>query len=200
MMELSRELIHFLYTTVKLMDRALYTDLYCKPTDSHSYLLYNSAHPYHCKKSTPYSQLLRIRKICSSLRDFDRHAQDFASYFQNRGYPSHLIEGAYIKGRRMDWNHLLDNDRSPKDARSKDNTILDSTYDDNKDYLLKLEFPGQKPQHNIPTPKQWWMHSAGQQTYEIFWYMLQPPRNLPKTIDQRQVGHKPNIWPSQQQH
>ena len=44
--EYSRETIPFMDTKVKLRDRTLYTDLYCKPTDSHSYLLYSSFSPH----------------------------------------------------------------------------------------------------------------------------------------------------------
>ena len=76
----------------------------------------------------PYSQLLRIRKICSSLMDFDKHALVFASHFQNRGYPIHLIDEGYVKARRMDRNHLLDKGRTPKNLTSENNTILVSTY------------------------------------------------------------------------
>ena len=32
------------------------TTLYCKPTDSHNYLLYSSEHPRHVLKGIPYSQ------------------------------------------------------------------------------------------------------------------------------------------------
>ena len=137
-MEFSRELIHFLDTIIKLRDRTLYTDVYCKPTDSHSYLFYNSSHPYHCKKSIPYRQLLRIRQICSSLTDFDKHASDFASYFQNRGYSNHLIEEAYIKVRRMDRNQLLDRPRTHKDVPSEDTTFLVSTYHPHDQTVLKI--------------------------------------------------------------
>ena len=114
-MEFSRELVRFLDITLNLTDRILYTVtyLYCIPVESHSYLLYDFAHPYHCKKSIPYSQQLRARKICSSI---DKHAMDIESYFHNRGYPSHLIEEAYVKARRMDINHVLSKARTPKDA------------------------------------------------------------------------------------
>ena len=45
--------------------RALETDLYCKPTDTHQYLQRASCHPWHTKKAIPYGQALRIRRICS---------------------------------------------------------------------------------------------------------------------------------------
>ena len=45
--------------------------LYTKPTDSHAYLRYNSSHPRSCKDNIPYSQLLRIKKICSNINDYN---------------------------------------------------------------------------------------------------------------------------------
>ena len=47
--EISQNETIFLDTKVKKDGESLVTDLYCKPTDSHSYLLYNSAHPQKCK-------------------------------------------------------------------------------------------------------------------------------------------------------
>ena len=41
------------------------TDVYIKPTDSHQYLHRSSCHPMACKKSIPYAQALRLRRICS---------------------------------------------------------------------------------------------------------------------------------------
>jgi hypothetical protein len=106
--EQSPSAVNFLDTTVKVgEDRKLYTTLYCKPTDSHNYLLYESAHPKHTKNSLPYSQLLRIRRICSKMEDFDSNAILIGSHFIRRGYPSHLIEEAIIKVRRKDRQLLL---------------------------------------------------------------------------------------------
>ena len=42
------------------------TDIYNKPTDKHQYLSPQSCHPKHCTKSIPYSQALRIKRICSN--------------------------------------------------------------------------------------------------------------------------------------
>ena len=41
------------------------TDLHVKPTDKHQYLRMDSCHLYHSKTSIPYSQALRLRRICS---------------------------------------------------------------------------------------------------------------------------------------
>ena len=38
--------------------------LYIKPKDTHQYLRASSCHVYHSKKSLPYSQALRLNRIC----------------------------------------------------------------------------------------------------------------------------------------
>ena len=74
--EWSRNQISFLDTTVKRATTGnLYTDLYTKPTDSNSYLQYDSAHPPSVKKSLPYSQFLRLRRICRNESDFEKHSE-----------------------------------------------------------------------------------------------------------------------------
>jgi hypothetical protein len=59
----SNDRISFLDTQIILSNGILSTDLYTKSTDTHQYLAANSCHPYHCKKSIPYSQAVRIRRI-----------------------------------------------------------------------------------------------------------------------------------------
>ncbi len=54
-MDYSRHKINFLDTTIKIENGCLVSTLYTKPTDSHSYLLYESCHPKHIMASIPYS-------------------------------------------------------------------------------------------------------------------------------------------------
>ena len=61
----SREEIHFLDFSVRKTNKQPVTDLYIKPTDTHQYLHASSCHVYHSKKSIPYSQALRLNRICS---------------------------------------------------------------------------------------------------------------------------------------
>ena len=126
--EQSPSSVNFLDTTVKIdSDRKLYTDLFCKPTDSHNYLLFESAHPKHLKNSLPYSQLLRIRRICSKMSDFDKNAILIGDHFIRRQYPEDLIIEAIIKTRRMDRGQLLC--PPPKTTSAKiDDLFLISTF------------------------------------------------------------------------
>ena len=65
----------FLDITIRLHpDRpSVTTSVFYKETDSHSYLLYSSSHPQACKDSIPYSQFLRLKRICSDKQDFELH-------------------------------------------------------------------------------------------------------------------------------
>ena len=80
----SRENINYLDTTVRLTNSTLYTDVYYKTIDSHSYLLHSLSNPRNCKNSMAYSQFFRIRCTSSSLSDFYKHAIEFSSFFTNR--------------------------------------------------------------------------------------------------------------------
>ena len=58
--------INILDTTVKITaDNKLITTLHKKPTDKQSFLHHKSYHPSSTKKSIPFSQALRLSRICS---------------------------------------------------------------------------------------------------------------------------------------
>ncbi|XP_062619790.1 uncharacterized protein LOC134281322 [Saccostrea cucullata] len=106
--EHSTEEINFLDTTVRINNLGeLSTTLYTKPTDAHLYLHYNSNHPKHMLRSIPFSQALRIRRICSSDNDFEAHATIMKEHFLARSYPSSMLEQAIEKARKHNRNNLL---------------------------------------------------------------------------------------------
>ncbi len=88
--------------------------LYSKPTDKHNYLRYDSCHPKRMKDSIPFSQFLRIRRICTELSEFDKSASLIAKHFLRRGYPKTLIEESLIKVRRIDRATLLQKPAAPQ--------------------------------------------------------------------------------------
>ncbi len=105
---ISETSVDFLDTTVKLDEHGkLYTTLYTKPTDTHDYLLYNSAHPKHCKDGTPYSQLLRVRKICSHDTDFVTNSEMILGNFYRRGYPIDVLKSAWNAVKTLNRDDLL---------------------------------------------------------------------------------------------
>ena len=89
--ECSREEINWC-NTVKLNNNQFVTYLYCKPTDSHQHLHYNSCHPDYMKKSSVYSQGLRIKMLCSDATSLTNHLKDLRPWFCNRGYPESMVK------------------------------------------------------------------------------------------------------------
>ena len=74
--EYSKKEVNFLDVNIKLIDGELKTDLFVKPADTHQFLDPTSCHPYHCKKGIPYSQALRLNRICLDNEIFDRRCND----------------------------------------------------------------------------------------------------------------------------
>ena len=84
----SKTSINFLDVTVSLTKRVMETDLYVKLTDSHRYLECSSCHNFHCRKGIPYSQPLRLNRICSDISSFDKGCNDFERFLLETRYSS----------------------------------------------------------------------------------------------------------------
>ena len=84
----------FLDINVSISGNRLSTSVHYKPTDSHSYLLHSSSHPAHVKNSIPYSQFLRLRRLCSDDTDFSEKAEEMCQFFKARGYPDPVIHNS----------------------------------------------------------------------------------------------------------
>ena len=119
--ECSCSSVNFLDVTVSLTPNGtIKTSLYCKPTDSHNYLLYSSEHPRHLLRGIPYSQFLRVRRICSNINDFRQNTLMLSSHFIRRGYPQKLVHAALIKAELQDRDTLISkNDPSSAPTRTK---------------------------------------------------------------------------------
>ena len=68
------------------------TDLYTKPTDKHQYLHTKSCHPSHCKTAIPFSQALRLRRICFEQDNLVIRSRELKQYQTKRGYPEELLD------------------------------------------------------------------------------------------------------------
>ena len=117
--EWSKTSIYFLDVTVSLIEGVIENDLYVKPTDSRQYLQSNSCHPFHCKKGTPYSQALRLNRICSDTNSFDKRCNDLERFLLERGYSSKLVRKEMLRARKIPRHELLDEEKS----RSNDSKL-----------------------------------------------------------------------------
>ena len=106
--EWSKEEINFLDVNVRLRNRQLETDLHIKPTDTHQFLDSTSCHPYHCKKSIPYSQALRYNRICSDNKKFDQCCNNLEEWLMKRSYSERMIRTQIFKTRGESRDSLLE--------------------------------------------------------------------------------------------
>ena len=90
--EISDTSLAFLDIKISIEGNGLCTSVYYKPTDSHSYLLYSSSHPSHVKNSIPFSQFLRLRRLCSDDSDFSEKSEAMCQFFDKRGYPVSVVQ------------------------------------------------------------------------------------------------------------
>ena len=69
---------------MKIKVTRIITDLYCKPTDGHRYLHYDSCHADHIKRSIIFSQTLRLKRICSEKNDLNVDVEDLQIWSRKR--------------------------------------------------------------------------------------------------------------------
>ena len=90
--EISETSVSFLDILVSINGNKLSTSVFYKPTDSHSYLLFSSSHPNHTKRSIPFSQFLRLRRIFNEDEGFQAKSLELRHFFAQRGYPTSLLD------------------------------------------------------------------------------------------------------------
>ena len=71
------------------------------------YLLHSSSHPYHAKKSIPYSLALRLRRICSKDDFFDTRSTELERYLAKRGYKNNFVKSQISRGKSIPRNDTL---------------------------------------------------------------------------------------------
>ena len=124
--EWSQESINFLDVTVSLIDGQIETEMCMSSLQIvHQYLHSSSCHPYHRKKSIPYSQALRFNRICSKNNFFDIHCNNLEKWLRERGYSKKLVRKEILKA----WSHsretLLNQEKM---SRNDDRVTFNITY------------------------------------------------------------------------
>ena len=74
-----------------------------------------SCHPNHTKKGIPYSQALRIRRICSEEQFFVNRVADLKTWLLARGYGENEVDSQIDRVRDKDRAPLLDTRPREKD-------------------------------------------------------------------------------------
>ena len=120
----STEKINFLDVTVNRVGDTLKTDLYIKPTDTHQFLDASSCHPVHCKTSIPYSQALRLNRICSETSEFDKRCNELEEWLIKRGYNERLVRQKVLDARAFSRKDLLFRERFEKKEKITFNLIF----------------------------------------------------------------------------
>ena len=123
----------------------LKSDLFTKSTDTHQYLQYSSCHPFHTKRSIPYSQTLRLRRICSEEDDFQKRVLELKGWLNNRGYDSELVNKQVEDAMQVNRETAL-LEKCPNDGNDNDRDVLVLTY---HPALSKKVFEIIRSNHNI---------------------------------------------------
>ena len=123
--DISDTSITFLDLQIELHQGQLSTTIHYKPTDSHSYLDYNSSHNPSTKNSIPFSQFLRLRRICSDNSDFNTKAEEMTQFFAKRNYPTAITNQALA---RIHQTNRADTLKSKPDKLPDERPILTLPY------------------------------------------------------------------------
>ena len=126
--EHSFDQINFLDVLVSKRGTKLETDLFSKETDTHQFLHFKSCHPFKCKKPIPYSQAIRIKRICSEEHILEGRLYDLKTWFLKRGYSEKLVDQGIQRVNGIDRNSLLQKKDKTDMGNSNGKVTLVLTY------------------------------------------------------------------------
>ena len=82
-------------------------------------------HPYHFKKGIPYSQTLRLNRVCSDSTSFDRRCNNLGRWLLERGYKEKEVWKQVLRGRAICRYDLLNGERT---VQEKAHVTFNLTY------------------------------------------------------------------------
>jgi hypothetical protein len=145
----SPETVNFLDVKVELLPGNIFrTSLYSKPMSKHQYVHYKSNHPKHLLNSLPYSQGLRILRICSENSFRIDALNILMEKFRSRQYPNNVLNMVLSRLRLINRDDLL----KPKkkllisNLVLHDRDILDSYGYDRSDFVFDLDLDQERNQ------------------------------------------------------
>jgi len=106
--DFNSKIINFLDVSISLdSDNIINTTLFKKPMCKQQYLPFNSNHPSHIFKSLPYSQGLRVIRICSLEDDRNIKLNELFLEVAKCGYPESILNQCNVKLRAIDRKTAL---------------------------------------------------------------------------------------------
>ena len=69
------------------------------------------------KKAIPYSQALRLNRICSDNETFDKRCNQLEEWLLDRGYSSKLVRNQVLKARKFSREDLLNSTKTPQSRK-----------------------------------------------------------------------------------
>ena len=99
-----------------------------QPLPPHTYPVMCAPDPNHTKQSIPFSQFLRLRRLCSEDEDedFQSKSLEMGEFFVQRGYPTSLLDTSFSKASQIPRSETLSN--SVTNVTDHDRTPLVLTF------------------------------------------------------------------------
>ena len=168
-------------TVIRGREGDIETTLYIKPTDAQTYLHYTSEHPAPTKNSIPFSQLLRVRKICSNMEDYNYHASRLFNIFKERGYNQVQVRNTIQRVREMDRMDLLNHTRPKAEQKIRLITNFNRTNPDMQKAIHKHDTVLQRMRKTHITPRDFQVtYSRSRNLKDILVHSAHPYIKLPQ--------------------
>ena len=116
----SQKQIAFLDILIINNNNNVITDIFYKPTDTHSYLHFNSCHKKHIKLNIPYNLARRICTIVNNCELKEVRLKELECFLFNRNYPLNIIKQGIKKALNIPVQQLRNNSTS---HNNKDNIL-----------------------------------------------------------------------------
>ena len=139
-MKYSKGKIEFLDTlTYKDKNNNIQTTLYKKPTDCQNYIHSKSTHPFSLKNSIAYSQALRLKRICSTTGEYEKHTDNLTKQLLKKGYPETMVNEKIQKATKQDRAGLLNKEKTETGITSPCVQLTTKLYPISKQYFRNID-------------------------------------------------------------
>lgn len=113
------EKIEYLDLEIFKTGTSLYTRTFFKETDRNGYIPNSSCHHPRWKGNIPKGQLMRLRRNCDLIADFDKQADMLIQRFQEKGYAANTLAKLKSDVMKMDRKTLLNNTRKRRNEQGE---------------------------------------------------------------------------------